>query len=236
MTTVATSQTSKQYISPCSNAMPLKTTFRYGFKNVVVPSDIYMMNPPVWPFSSVLKDYHSQTAKSSKTSEATFARPDMKIDSIFVYADPRDFGLDLALIIDCLLSRQGHLGTLSEKNGNPQLPNHGYQQDGQPLLHFSNPDLWFASTYKLARLGQGAFRAALEGVWAEITGGPGAGVELQKKVFGKPFQDTYEFAEKKLRNRQRRIQSGETDVPTISNIFMVGDNTGTWHLSCTEPY
>ena len=140
----------------------------------------------------------------------------LEIDSIFVYNDPRDWGLDLAIIIDLLLSHRGYIGTLSGKNGLSDLPNNGFQQDGQPPLFFSNPDLWFAADFPLPRMGQGAFRAAIEGVWKDITGG----ATLVKRVFGKPNQETYEFTEKQLQG----IASGVGAASQLKNVYMVGDN------------
>src|SRR5947207_2601458 len=82
---------------------------------------------------------------------------------ILVYNDPRDWGLDATVILDLLLSEKGIMGTVSLKNNNHNLPNRGYLQDGQPKLYYSNPDLWWASSYPLPRLGQGGFREAFEG-------------------------------------------------------------------------
>lgn len=158
----------------------------------------------------------------------------LKIDSIFVFNDPVDWGLDLALITDCLLSEKGILGTLSPKNGDNRLPNRGYQQDGQPSLFFSNDDLWYAAQYSLPRLGQGGFRAAVEGVWAAITGGPTKGVELKKTIIGKPHQGTYGFAEKRLEAR-RRQQLGSADLlPALKQVYMIGDNPGRSRITFTE--
>lgn len=149
----------------------------------------------------------------------------LKIDAAFVYNDPRDWALDTTIILDLLLSSQGILGTLSSKNGDSSLPNRGYQQDGQPPLYFSNPDLWWAAKYHLPRLGQGGFREALEGVWAAVTGGDKMGVQLQKTVIGKPYRQTYEFAEKRLREHRDHLSGGETDTP-LKRVFMIGDNPG----------
>ncbi|KAF2150334.1 putative HAD superfamily hydrolase [Myriangium duriaei CBS 260.36] len=191
----------------------------YGYKSVILPADIWAARPDVWPFSSNFSSYYDKIAKPLPTTE------NLKIDAILVFNDPRDFGLDLAITIDLLLSSQGVVGTLSPKNKDPSLPNRGFQQDGQPELHFSNPDLWWASSYPLSRLGQGAFREALEGVWAAITGGAAAGVTLQKEVIGKPFQGTYEFAEKQLRRNRERIatESGRS-LPPLRKVYMIGDN------------
>ena len=132
----------------------------------------------------------------------------------------------MSLITDCLLSRQGYLGTLSPQNNNDLLPNRGYQQDGQPPLFFSNPDMWFASTFNLPRLGQGGFRAAFEGLWAGITGGLANGVELQKTIIGKPYRETYGFAERQLDERRRASCGGSGTLPPLRNVYMIGDNPG----------
>ena len=156
----------------------------------------------------------------------------LKIDAILVFNDSRDWALDSTVIIDALLSRQGIIGTLSEKNDNSNLPNRGYQQDGQPRLYFSNPDLWWAAKYHLPRLGQGGFREALRGLWTAVTGGPSQGIELQMQIAGKPYQATYEFAEKRLREARNRLFGFElASRRPLRKVFMVGDNPGTWYLS-----
>ncbi|KAK8158503.1 HAD-like domain-containing protein [Phyllosticta citrichinensis] len=188
---------------------------QYGYRNVITPADIYVSNPDIWPFSGALLPHYAQVARPLAS-----AAP--KIDAIFVYADPRDWGLDLALILDLLLSSRGQLGTLSALNGRADLPNAGYQQDAQPALHFSNPDLWWAARYHLARLGQGGFREALEGVWAKVTDGKAA---LHKHVYGKPYQATYEFAEKRLlRHRETLFGADAARGTTLRTVYMVGDN------------
>ncbi|CAI7643426.1 hypothetical protein N7533_006860 [Penicillium manginii] len=196
---------------------------QYGFKNVVTPGDIFMADPSVWPFSKNFSDHYKTFARPlPKPLNSTDLTKGLKIDAIFVFNDPRDWGLDTQVIMDLLLSSQGHVGTLSEKNGRTDLPNHGYQQDGQPHLYFSNPDLWWAAAYPLSRLGQGGFREALEGVWAATTGGPGKGIELKKTVIGKPYQGTYEFAERQLLRNRSKVFG--TDLPPLQRVYMVGDN------------
>ena len=124
-----------------------------------------------------------------------------------------------------LLSQNGILGTLSAKNGDASLPNKGYQQDGQPPLYFSNPDLLWAAKYHLPRLGQGGFREALEGVWAALTGGEKNGVALNKVVMGKPHKPTYEFAEKRLiAHREHLLSPSGGKLGHLKRVYMVGDN------------
>jgi HAD superfamily hydrolase (TIGR01456 family) len=201
---------------------------RYGFKTVVTPGDILAAYPDVWPFSQQLLPYYKAfTRPLPAPIDPSSPSTSLKIDAVFVFNDPRDWGLDVQIIKDVLLSERGVLGTLSKKNGDANLPNRGYQQDGQPPLYFSNPDLLWAAKYHLPRLGQGGFREALEGVWAAVTGGPGAGVQLQKTVMGKPHRPTYEFAEKRLVAHRRDLlkqQGHEGEVAELKRVYMVGDN------------
>ncbi len=201
---------------------------RYGYKNVITPSDVFIQHPEIYPFSKVFDVYHRHESHSRplpKPINITDPNKSLKIDAIFVYSDPREWALDNSIIIDCLLSSQGILGTLSSKNNSPDLPNRGYQQDGQPPLYFSNPDLWFAAEFNLPRLGQGGFRAALEGVWAAVTGGHGMGVELKKTVIGKPYHETYSFAENRLQDH-RQLLFGKNAEVLLEKVYMVGDNPG----------
>lgn len=192
---------------------------------MVTPGDILVRHPEVWPFSHPFLDYHKAFARPlTWTIDQKNPSRSLKIDAIFVFNDPRDWGLDATVILDLLLSREGILGTVSPKNGDPALANRGYLQDGQPTLYFSNPDLWWAAKFHLPRLGQGAFRASLEGMWAAVTGGERAGVKLQAKLMGKPMSSIYHFAEKRLiRHRNDMFP----DASTLKRVFMVGDNPGT---------
>lgn len=190
---------------------------RYGFTSVITPGDLFAADPSIWPFSRAQLPFYQSHARPLPNPLPPFS-------AIFVYNDPRDWGLDLTVILDLLLSQGGYLGTLSPLNNRADLPNRGYQQDAQPELWFANPDLWWAAKYHLPRLGQGGFREALEGVWAATTGGPGAGVELRKRVIGKPHRETYEFAEKRLVEHRRDLFAGRTGLADLKRVYMVGDN------------
>ncbi|KAK0940881.1 hypothetical protein LTR29_007599 [Friedmanniomyces endolithicus] len=193
----------------------------YGFQNVVTPGDIVSAHPDIWPFSKVFMDYYKSFAKPlPKPINPSTPSETLKIDAIFVYNDPRDWGLDSTIILDLLLSSRGRLGTLSPQNGSPTLPNRGYQQDAQPPLYYSNPDLWWAASHPLPRLGQGGFRVAFAGLWDAVTGG----AKLEYTMFGKPHQLTYEFAERRLRAHRKMLfgQRGLNDP--LRRVYMVGDN------------
>lgn len=191
----------------------------YGFNNVVTPGDLVVACPELWPFNAPLKEYYESFAeKLPKPLYSPTGNPvldgdrTLKIDAVFVYSDPRDWGLDASIILDLLLSEKGFLGTLSEKNGREELENCGFLQDGQPRVFFSNPDLWWATSYHLSRLGQGGFQAALRGLWERVTEGK-ASLERQVTVSGKPTQLTYEFAEERLRKHV-----------DVQRVYMIGDN------------
>lgn len=195
----------------------------YGFTNVVTPGDIYAAHPEVWPFSRNFKDYYTKFARPPPTPiNPDSPRDSLKIDAILVFNDPRDWGLDIQLILDIMLSEQGIMGTYSTKNGDRSLPNNGYLQDNQPPLYYSNPDLIWASKYHLSRLGQGGFRHALDGVWNALTGGPREGSHLHCNVMGKPFKPTYEFAEKTLLRHRHTMY--DNTAPELKRVYMVGDN------------
>lgn len=140
----------------------------YGFSpnNVLSSSDLVKQAPRIHPFSEMTMPHHEEHGKIEESFTA-----DQKIAGIFVFSSPRDWCLDIQVCIDLLLSEAGRLATRSALNGNENLPNHGYQQDNQPQIYFCNPDLEWATSYAQARLAQGGFRAALEGVWNKITGG-----------------------------------------------------------------
>ncbi|EER23316.1 hypothetical protein D8B26_001410 [Coccidioides posadasii str. Silveira] len=196
---------------------------QYGFKSVVTPADIFMAHPSIWPFSTGFHDYYKRFAQPISMPINGESPGNLKVDAILVFNDPRDWALDIQVIVDLLLSRQGVVGTYSDKNNRKDLPNRGYQQDGQPKLYFSNPDLLWAAAYHLPRLGQGGFAAALQGVWGALTGGPSTGVQLQSTVIGKPHQSTYEFAEKRLIEQRESSFKGADLVP-LRDVYMIGDN------------
>jgi ribonucleotide monophosphatase NagD (HAD superfamily) len=84
-------------------------------------------------------------------------------------------------------------------------------------LYFSNPDLWWPAQFQLPRLGQGAFKASLEGLWKAVTGG----AALIKTQFGKPSRSTFAYAENRL-IEHKNIASNSPGL--LERIYMVGDN------------
>ncbi|KAG4436669.1 hypothetical protein IFR05_007848 [Cadophora sp. M221] len=193
----------------------------YGFKHVVTPGDILMACPQIWPFSKIFSQSYKDSCRPlPQPIDPSNPSNSLKISAVFVFNDPRDWALDTQIIMDLLMSKEGVLGTVSEKNGNTSLPNLGYQQDGQPKIYFSNPDLLWAAAYHMPRLGQGGFQAALAGVFNEVTR-----AHLERTVIGKPYAATYLYAEDVLSDyRKKLLGISAIGGKRLSRVFMVGDN------------
>ncbi|PQE23313.1 HAD superfamily protein [Rutstroemia sp. NJR-2017a WRK4] len=199
-----------------------KVAEQYGFSKVVTPGDILMAYPTIWPFNQIFSDYyHKATRPLPLPVDLKNPSQSLKFDAIMIFNDPRDWALDTQVVLDLLLSEKGILGTYSPKNGDASLPNNGWQQDSQPKLYFSNPDLFWATSHHMPRLGQGGFQASLEGVWNATTGG----AKLARTVIGKPHPATYKYAERVLnRYRAHLLGASTKKVPHLKRVFMVGDN------------
>ncbi|KAL8948204.1 MAG: hypothetical protein Q9222_005595 [Ikaeria aurantiellina] len=122
-------------------------------------------------------------------------------------------------MLDVLLSHNGILGTRR-----PTIHNNSRKKQKIPPIYFSNPDLLWSSSYHVPRLGQGAFQAAFRGVWDAVTN---HSIPLNETIIGKPSQDTFEFAEKRLRKHRASLlglspPAEESDK--LKTIYMIGDN------------
>jgi len=189
---------------------------QYGFQNVVTPEDILVEWAPgkgaeqstAWSFRPITFKMRtlSKPLPRLPTGEA------MPTDAIFVFNDPRDWGMAIQVILDLII---------------PEL---GAATKPPPLI-FSNPDLLWASAHPTPRLGQGAFRAALEGTYRRVveTTRPDLDPQLEYTCIGKPFQETYEYAEDQLVKQAARKGKGTGKATsnadgTLKRVYMVGDN------------
>ncbi|KAF3768582.1 HAD-superfamily hydrolase, partial [Cryphonectria parasitica EP155] len=209
----------------------------YGFKSVVTPADILAACPQIFPFDPLSEFYAKQEILPLPKPvydphDARRRLEDcLKIDAILVFNDPRDWAVDIQLVMDLLLSQRGYLGTYSPKNGDPHSGGAAaaWQSDGQPALVFSNCDLLWSTGYHLPRFGQGAFRNALRAQFGAIVAQAGAEPYRMKDfTFGKPERSTYHYAQKVLmRHFQALWQTGEDRVEhaaPLQSVWMVGDN------------
>ncbi|XXH03584.1 hypothetical protein Hte_009989 [Hypoxylon texense] len=199
----------------------------YGFQKVVTSSDVMAACEHVHPFPEMTRDHHREHGRGDR-DDALRGTP---ISAILVWTSPRDWLLDLQVATDLLLSDGGVVGTRSPANGDAALPNCGFQQGGQPKLFFCNPDLEWSSEYELPRFAQGAFRAALQGVWDEATRGR---AQLEYTLVGKPTEATYRYGERVLREFAAAGAGADVEAvggpsssraaATIDTVYMVGDN------------
>lgn len=184
---------------------------------ILTTSDVQKHHPLINPFPEVTLAHHAQYGQIRDG----FTDAD-RIAALFVFSCPRDWCLDLQICLDLLLSEQGVLGTRSQRNGRPDLPNCGYQQDGQPTIYFCNPDFEWATQYPLPRVAQGAFRAALEGLWRGATEGK-AGA-LRAWTCGKPTAVTYRYAEAALEAHYYKKMGVIDPGARLRRVYMIGDN------------
>ncbi|KIJ50514.1 hypothetical protein M422DRAFT_59084 [Sphaerobolus stellatus SS14] len=150
----------------------------YGFRNVYIPSDILAWNPHVWPFYT-LSEEELAIAKKVDFSKTPFS-------SIFVFHDPRNWSMDIQIMIDIVRSRTRCAGTpygpLSERESKKPVE-----------VVFCNPDMLWRGALEQPRLGQGAFIEAFQAVYKSLTG-----TTYPYTQYGKPFKATYQFAERML--------------------------------------
>ncbi|PSR76283.1 HAD-like domain-containing protein [Coniella lustricola] len=188
----------------------------YGFDHdsILTDSDLLLHFPHLAAFAEISESYHAKFGRFNPK----FAQ-DPAIHGVFVFSSPRDWYLDLQICVDLLLSKQGRLGTRSSKNGNTSLEFNGFYKDGQPMIHFCNPDVQWATSHPQPRLAQGAFMAALEGIWRDVTKGQ---APFNIWSCGKPTARTYQFAETAIQARHRKQYPGSQTV--VRRAYMIGDN------------
>ncbi|KAH9963811.1 HAD-like domain-containing protein [Russula dissimulans] len=167
----------------------------YGLQQVCTTLDVKAWNPHVWP----LHDLTPEERASTKAIDFSTT----PISAIFIFHDPRNWALDVQIMIDVIQSR-GFI--------NRRRPVEG----ASPVeLIFCNPDLLWQSEFPRPRLGQ-----EVRGVDAikAVTGAPYPHVQ-----YGKPTKPTYEFAEKMLRD-QMRLHGASVEPDTQGRFYMIGDN------------
>lgn len=170
----------------------------YGFKNIIVPNDIYASDPTLSPLREHFTDEQRRTSKPRDFSK-------VKIDAILVFSDSRDYATDLQLIMDLLQSENGVMYTRAKDPISQRIP-----------IYFSQGDLLCPSEHPFPRMSQGTFRISLEAIYKAITG-----VELERVVYGKPETATYKYADEIMTSWMGELH-GEEKLP--KNIYMIGDN------------
>lgn len=168
----------------------------YGFKRAISSERLAQNMQGVTPFSN----YSHLPELTSEEKEVA----SMKTAAVFVMADSRDWGRDIQVLVDILLSD----GSLDRNTTDEQVVD----------LYFSNPDITFPNEYRIPRLAGGSFRTALDAIFKKVSGGR----QLRAVQFGKPFAPNYQLAENVLRMQAHNL--GYCGSRDLTSIFAVGDN------------
>jgi HAD superfamily hydrolase (TIGR01456 family) len=171
---------------------------QYGFKNIIVPNDIYASDSTISPLRE-----HFTAEQRATSNPRDFSK--VKINAILVFSDSRDYATDLQIIMDLLQSEDGVLGTRAKDPTCQSIP-----------IYFSQGDLLCPTEHPYPRMSQGTFRIALEAIYKHVTGH-----ELERVVYGKPELATYKYADEIMTTWMDTLHNEER-LP--SNIYMIGDN------------
>lgn len=148
-------------------------------------------------------------ADNSKSSNLMALRSDPfshQVHAVFIVSDPVDWSRDVQVLCDIL--RTG---------GRP-----GLEISHQPPLYFANDDLAYQALFPSERLGMGAFRIALEGIFNCIHPN-----KLEYTSYGKPQPLAFKNAESVLKqvalSAYASSQRYDRDY-SFKALYMIGDN------------
>ena len=160
------------------------------------PGDLIKDNPHTTPFR--------QLSESELSSSRVRNYGEIEIEAILVFADSRDWGGDLQIIMDLLTSQHGRLGTRSQ-----------HYDESPPPIFFSHNDVLWSAGHEHTRLGMGALRQIIESTFASVTGRP-----LQTHAFGKPQASVFQFANRFMQ-KWRSDNYGINAPP--GTVYFIGD-------------
>jgi len=112
----------------------------YGFKDIVVPNDIFAWDPAIVGrtfaemMSSSFADLFAQAPYRQFTEEERkTSRPrdfsQCNIEAIMVFSDSRDYATDMQIIMDLLRSENGRLKTVAKDPVSQRIPIYFSQGD-----------------------------------------------------------------------------------------------------------
>lgn len=197
----------------------------YGFESVVTPADILKACPEIFPFEHLAEFYDKQQVLplpkpiySPKHGPQEW-KDCLQIRAALVFNDPRDWAVDLQLLMDLATSHRGYLGTravdFAMRNGRKND-----EEDKVSIqVIYSNNDFVWSAGFHLPRAGQGAFQRAAHHLMVAAAP-PG---RVREYSFGKPHTIAYDRAERAL-VAQWKDTAGAAEGQPLKRIYMVGDN------------
>ncbi|GJJ07766.1 hypothetical protein Clacol_001971 [Clathrus columnatus] len=152
----------------------------------------------------VLGGIKDNVRKIAEGQKVDFSK--IQFGSIMVFHDPRNWSLDIQVMLDILQSK-------TRSPGGPR---------GKPIkpveLIFCNPDLLWRGSFQTPRLGQGAFIAGFQAIYHSLTG------EYYPCIqYGKPLSSTFEYAEAHL---MRHLNVRFPHITSLPKMYMIGDISG----------
>ncbi|KAL9649790.1 hypothetical protein ABK040_009604 [Willaertia magna] len=180
----------------------------YGFKNRISLSQFREKYPMYLPYT--MKD-HENYFKFNNKEQLELSKND-KINSIVVLDTPVDWLESLQICCDLLLSdgRIGHQLDFTDPNTKQEVN-----------INFCNPDLVYQGICIHPRFTQGAFRECLNCLFLKMNHNT---LPLNCKLFGKPFEITYNYAKEILLEQLKKYHQFENDSLDDLTIYAIGDN------------
>jgi HAD superfamily hydrolase (TIGR01456 family) len=176
----------------------LRVAREYGLRRIVSPQAFCAQHPELYPF----REFDSRAARRADP----FC--DEAVEAILVMHDPRDWHLELQVVVDIVTGKD----PLASRRAAPApAPSASALV---PLFNASE-DFVFPGAYAHPRFAQGAFLAALEHLVLLSGGAP-----LHTVRFGKPNKVTFDYAHALL---ERQLPN-EAAARGFDAIFHVGDN------------
>ncbi len=229
----------------------------YGFADVITPQELKHKFGNLVPHCRSDPNYFPDAKPARREDTAVWAAEAhealLRVGAICVMHDPRDWYVEMQLLLDILVARrmqdptplgqhqpyavqdaQYDLG-LSSEHACIMTASAHYKPLHTPL-YLSNADLLFSTNVRLPRLAQGAFAECLSHLYWKITGEP-----LEWVACGKPTPATYAYATTMLEGQLAELRaelSGSQDAGSsasaygstlalngpIQHIYGIGDN------------
>ncbi|KAF9434472.1 hypothetical protein BGZ76_007961 [Entomortierella beljakovae] len=177
----------------------------YGFKHIVTPEEAHTVYPSLCSSSP----NESRTVPIPEKYLQNVHRP---VEAIMVFHDSVDWGRDLQVMMDALVSKDGYMTTV--KNATEL---HTTRQSVP--LYFSNSDLVWSNEFPTPRFAQGTFRTCLERIYNDLTGH-----SLEYTLFGKPMTSTYQFADSVLNTLAPIHDNEPSHLAKNRTVYAIGDN------------
>lgn len=176
-----------------------------GLKNFVLLEDFMLQHPLLCP------ERPAEQVSSVTGSFTPGGDSEEKIAAVVVLRAPADWYAGLQIIVDVVLSN-GHVGNSTQATGDDSKENGKAVQEVPVFI--ANPDVTYQGKYALPRFTVGAFGVCLKALYKHQRPED----DLNIRFFGKPFLDTYTYAEEIL--KRQAASSGLT----LSTVYGIGDN------------